>query len=109
METILPDDGSETQQVEDETLREQTLSFVTQVVKLPCEEFLGVARILCVPITVTCAQAIETSDKVQIRELEEVFSDMIDRFVQLKREQRGELLFVVFEATKKSKKEKKKK
>ncbi len=89
---------------EEALIQEQTIRFIKQVVKLECTELLGIARILCVPLTA----AATTEEKINMRNLEDIFSDMVDRFMLLGRAQRGELLTVIFEATKRTKKKEKK-
>ena len=59
--------------------------FVKYLSKMTLIEFIGIAQMLCVPFSID-----NNPDKV--REFEEVFSEMYDKFIQLKPEVRLDIL-----------------
>ena len=59
--------------------------FVKFLSKMTLIEFIGIAQMLCVPFSID-----NNPDKV--REFEEVFSEMYDKFIQLKPEVRLDIL-----------------
>lgn len=58
-------------------------SFLLEVSKLEAIEFLGLTKIFCVPL-------FDANGKE--RPFEEMFSDVIDRFISLKKSKRKEIL-----------------
>ena len=62
------------------------LSFIEEVSKLSEVEFVGLSKILCVPIL----------DKYKNeRPFEEILSDMMDKFLMIKRGKRKEILNMI--------------
>ena len=59
--------------------------FVKYLSKMTLIEFIGVTQILCIPFAID-------NDPDKVRDFEEVFSDMYDKFIQLKPEVRNEIL-----------------
>lgn len=59
--------------------------FVKYLSKMTLIEFIGVTQILCVPFA-------EDNDPDKVRDFEVVFSEMYDKFIQLKPEVRSEIL-----------------
>lgn len=59
--------------------------FIKYLSKMTLIEFIGIAQMLCVPFS-------EDNDPEKIREFEVVFSEMYDRFIQLKPEVRNDIL-----------------
>lgn len=59
--------------------------FVKYLSKMTLIEFIGIAQMLCVPFSID-------NNPDNIREFDEVFSDMYDKFIQLKQEVRHEIL-----------------
>lgn len=64
------------------------LQFINLVAKLDHVEFFGIAQILTVPLVVK----IEGEEKPKEREFEEIFSDILDKFIELPKKRRKELL-----------------
>lgn len=62
------------------------LSFIEEVSKLSEVEFVGLSKILCVPIL--------DKDKNE-RPFEEILSDMMDKFLMIKRGKRKEILNMI--------------
>lgn len=62
------------------------LSFIEEVSKLSEVEFVGLSKILCVPIL--------DKDKNE-RPFEEILSDMMDKFLMIKRRKRKEILNMI--------------
>lgn len=62
------------------------LSFIEEVSKLSEVEFVGLSKILCVPIL--------DKDKNE-RPFEDILSDMMDKFLMIKREKRKEILNMI--------------
>lgn len=62
------------------------LSFIEEVSKLSEIEFVGLSKILCVPIL--------DKDKNE-RPFEEILSDMMDKFLMIKRGKRKEILNMI--------------
>ena len=59
--------------------------FVKYLSKMTLIEFIGIAQMLCVPFSID-------NDPDKVRDFEEVFSDMYDKFIQLKPEVRIDIL-----------------
>lgn len=59
--------------------------FVKYLSKMTLIEFIGIAQMLCVPFSID-------NDPNKIRDFEEVFSEMYDKFIQLKPEVRFDVL-----------------
>ena len=51
--------------------------FVKYLSKMTLIEFIGIAQMLCVPFSID-------NDPDKVRDFEEVFSEMYDKFIQLK-------------------------
>lgn len=62
------------------------LSFIEEVSKLSEVEFVGLSKILCVPIL--------DKDKNE-RPFEDILSDMMDKFLMIKRGKRKEILNMI--------------
>lgn len=62
------------------------LQFVNAIVKLNPIEFIGVSKILCVPMVNTEKEA---------RQFDDILSDMIDNFIKLNRRNKRELLQIL--------------
>lgn len=62
------------------------LSFIEEISKLSEIEFVGLSKILCVPIL--------DKDKNE-RPFEEILSDMMDKFLMIKRGKRKEILNMI--------------
>lgn len=62
------------------------LSFIEEVSKLSEVEFVGLSKILCVPIL--------DKDKNE-RSFEDILSDMMDKFLMIKRGKRKEILTMI--------------
>ena len=62
------------------------LSFIEEVSKLSEVEFVGLSKILCVPIL--------DKDKNE-RPFEDILSDMMDKFLMIKRRKRKEILNMI--------------
>lgn len=62
------------------------LSFIEEVSKLSEVEFVGLSKILCVPIL--------DQDKNE-RPFEDILSDMMDKFLMIKRGKRKEILNMI--------------
>ena len=62
------------------------ISFIEEVSKLSEVEFVGLSKILCVPIL--------DKDKNE-RPFEEILSDMMDKFLMIKRRKRKEILNMI--------------
>ena len=62
------------------------LSFIEEVLKLSEVEFVGLSKILCVPI-------LDKNDNE--RPFEEILSDMMDKFLMIKRGKRKEILNMI--------------
>ena len=62
--------------------------FIKCLSKMTLIEFIGVSQMLCVPFT-------EDNDIEKPREFEEVFSEMYDKFIQLKPAVRIDILDVM--------------
>lgn len=67
---------------------EEFLRFINLVAKLDHLEFLGIAQIFTVPIIVKE----DGEEKPKERQFEEIFSDMLDKFIELPKKRRKELL-----------------
>ena len=67
------------------------LKFVNALLQLNPVEFLGVSKILCVPVV--------DSEK-EPRQFDEILSDLIDNFIKLNRRNRRELLSILKESAK---------
>ena len=59
--------------------------FVKYLSKMTLIEFIGIAQMLCVPFSID-------NNPNKIRDFEEVFSEMYDKFIQLKPEVRIDIL-----------------
>lgn len=75
--------------------KEETLTweFAALVSKLELVEFFGICKVLCVATT-------KEGKGEDLRDFDEVFSDLIDRFVGLGRKQRREVMQVLRKAKK---------
>ena len=62
------------------------LSFIEEVSKLSEVEFVGLSKILCVPIL---------DKNKNERPFEEILSDMMDKFLMIKKEKRREILKMI--------------
>lgn len=67
--------------------------FVKYISKMEFLEFIGMARMLCVPV-------VHDNDYDKPRDFEEVFSEMYDRFIQLEPKVRNDILDFMKKATK---------
>lgn len=64
------------------------LSFIEEVSKLSEVEFVGLSKILCVPI-------LDKDKDENERPFEEILSDMMDKFLMVKRGKRKEILKMI--------------
>lgn len=64
------------------------LQFINLVAKLDHIEFFGIAQILTVPLVVKE----EGNDKPKEREFEEIFSDILDKFIELPKKKRKDIV-----------------
>lgn len=64
------------------------LQFINLVAKLDHIEFFGIAQILTVPLVVKE----EGNDKPKEREFEEIFSDILDKFIELPKKKRRDIV-----------------
>lgn len=64
------------------------LQFINLVAKLDHIEFFGIAQILTVPLVVKE----EGNDKPKEREFEEIFSDVLDKFIELPKKKRRDIV-----------------
>ena len=74
------------------------MSFVEKVSKLETMEFLGVARILSVPLVIESED--KDIEKAQGREFDAILSDMMDAYISLNRTQRRNLDAIIKKAIK---------
>lgn len=65
--------------------------FLEEVIKLEPIEFIGLAKVLCAPVM--------DSNK-ELREFEDILSDMMDNFISTGRRQRRDILKMIKEANK---------
>lgn len=63
---------------------DKIIEFATLIGKLELVDFFGLCKILCVPTTVS-------GDGEDLRDFDEVCSDLIDRFISLGRKQKREI------------------
>lgn len=66
------------------------LNFIETIPKLEPIEFLGLSKILCVSTV---------NENMEPRKFEDIFSDMIDRFISIDRKQRRDILKVIKKAS----------
>lgn len=66
------------------------LDFIEIIPKLEPIEFLGLSKILCVSTV---------DENMEPRDFEDIFSDMIDRFISIGRKQRRDILKVIKKAS----------
>lgn len=79
-------------EIDNSNVSEKTLLlFIERVSKLKEIEFLGLAKLLAVPMTV--------GEEKKPREFEEILSDCIDNFIMLNRQRRKEVLSVLKKTT----------
>jgi hypothetical protein len=64
------------------------LQFINLVAKLDHIEFFGIAQILTVPLVVKE----EGNDKPKERDFEEIFSDILDKFIELPKKKRKDIV-----------------
>lgn len=69
----------------DKATTKEAKRFVKYLSKMTLIEFIGITQMLCVPFSVD-------NDPEKIRDFEEVFSEMYDKFIQLKPEVRYQIL-----------------
>lgn len=67
---------------------QEFLQFINLIAKLDHIEFFGIAQILTVPLVVKE----DDSEKPKEREFEEIFSDVLDKFIELPKKRRKELI-----------------
>lgn len=67
---------------------QEFLQFINLIAKLDHIEFFGIAQILTVPLVVKE----DNSEKAKEREFEEIFSDVLDKFIELPKKRRKELI-----------------
>lgn len=67
---------------------QEFLQFINLIAKLDHIEFFGIAQILTVPLVVKE----DDSEKIKEREFEEIFSDVLDKFIELPKKRRKELI-----------------
>ena len=67
---------------------QEFLQFIKLIAKLDHIEFFGIAQILTVPLVVKE----DDSEKPKEREFEEIFSDVLDKFIELPKKRRKELI-----------------
>lgn len=70
--------------------------FLDMIVKLEPNEWLGVARILDVKVELLR----ETDNKIEPRSAEDIFEEMLDKFLALNKKRRKTLLNLMRDATK---------
>lgn len=66
-----------------EVKTEQVVRFIRDLMRLDSLEFIGISKIMCV--------ATREEDNKKARPLEDILSDLIDRYVELGRKQRREI------------------
>lgn len=69
----------------DKATTKEAKRFVKYLSKMTLIEFIGITQMLCVPFSID-------NDPEKIRDFEEVFSEMYDKFIQLKPEVRYQIL-----------------
>ena len=79
----------EKQQVSSKSL----LVFLEGITKLDPVKFVGLTKILCVPIV---------DEKYEERKFEDILSDLIDNFIEMPKKRRREILGIIKEANKKN-------
>lgn len=79
------------------TLEEKTLEFATLIGKLDIFDFMGLCKIMCIPVT-------KIGKSNDLRDFDEVCSDLIDRFITLNRHQRKEIIKILKDVAKANKK-----
>lgn len=67
---------------------QEFLQFINLIAKLDHIEFFGIAQILTVPLVIKE----DDSEKAKEREFEEIFSDVLDKFIELPKKRRKELI-----------------
>ena len=67
---------------------QEFLQFISLIAKLDNMEFLGIAQILTVPLVVKE----NDNEKAKEREFEEIFSDVLDKFIELPKKKRKDIV-----------------
>ena len=67
---------------------QEFLHFINLIAKLDHIEFFGIAQILTVPLVVKE----DDSEKAKEREFEEIFSDVLDKFIELPKKKRKDIV-----------------
>lgn len=85
-------------------MKKQTKDFINTLKKLEPVEFIGVARILKIPVARPVDVPSDTPDaapvtKAEARDFYEIFADMINKFDSLGRAQRRQIMEVMRDAT----------
>lgn len=70
------------------------IDFLELVTQLEPIEFVGLSKILCVPLV---------NQKNEPREFEDILSDMIDKFISTRRKQRKDIIKVLKQSIKETK------